>query len=72
MLTNDSKKLVRFVTDNYNVEQNGFKELKELFNHLKSVNNVHDKVVSPLKNYHNLQSPFISEDILKKISNNIY
>ena len=67
MLTNDSKKLVRFVTDNYNVEQNGFKELRELFNHLKSINNVHDKVVSPLKNYHNLQSPFISEDILKKI-----
>ena len=55
MLTNDSKKIVKFITDIYRLNMIKFKELKELFNHLKSINNVHDKVVSPIKNVPNLQ-----------------
>ena len=50
MLSNDSKKIVKFISDDKKINNKGFKELKELFNHLKSVNNIHDKIVSPIKN----------------------
>ena len=45
MLSNDSKKIVEFISDDKKINDKGFKELKELFNHLKSVNNIHDKMV---------------------------
>ena len=66
MLTNDSKKIVKFITDNYKSSIPKFKELKELFYHLKSINNIHDKVVSPIKNVPNLQSPFVSQKLQEK------
>ena len=67
MLSNDSKKIVEFISDDKKINDKGFKELKELFNHLKSVNNIHDKIVSPIKNLPKLQSPFISQEILFKV-----
>ena len=68
MLTNDSKKIVKFISDDYNTGSvRGFKELRELFNHLKSINNTHDKIVSPIKNIPNIQSPFISQEISQKV-----
>ena len=75
MLTNDSKKIVKFITDNHKIESRGFKELRELFNHLKSIDNSHDKVISPIKNHPNLQSPFVSQEISMKansLKNNHY
>ena len=66
MLTNDSKKIVKFITDNFKSSIPKFKELKELFYHLKSINNIHDKVVSPIKNVPNLQSPFVSQKLQEK------
>ena len=51
MLTTDSNKIVKFITNNHNIESSrGFKELQQLFNHLKSIDNSHDKIVSPIKN----------------------
>ena len=64
MLTTDSKKIVKFID---NSKSSGFKELKDLFNYLKSINNKHDKVVSSIKNFPNIQSPFISQEILHKV-----
>ena len=75
MLTNDSKKIIKFITDNYKLESRGFKELQQLFNYLKSVNNSHDKIVSSIKNRPNLQSPFISQELSIKansLKNNHY
>jgi hypothetical protein len=60
MLTNDSKKIVKFIDKSKSL---GFKELKELFNHLNRINNKHDKVISSIKNYPILQSPFISNEL---------
>ena len=63
MLTNDSNKIVKFITDNHKLESRGFKELLQLFNYLKSINNAHDKIVSSIKNHPNLQSPFVSQEL---------
>ena len=76
MLTNDSNKIVRFITKNRNIESSrGFKELQQLFKHLKSIDNSHDKIISPIKNLPNLQSPFISHELSIKansLKNNHY
>lgn len=75
MLTNDSKKIVKFTTDNNIKLIRGFKELKNLFNHLKSIDNSHDKIQSSIKNIPNLQSPFVSQELSQKansLKNNHY
>ena len=75
MLSNDSQKIIKYISDNHTINKNGFKELKDLFNNLKSVNNIYDKVVSPIKNVPNLQSPFVSQEIKQKanyLQNNQY
>jgi hypothetical protein len=76
MLTTDSNKIVKFITNNHNIgSSRGFKELQQLFNHLKSIDNSHDKIVSPIKNLPNLQSPFISHELSIKansLKNNHY
>lgn len=76
MLTNDSKKIVKFITNNYDINSlKGFKELQKLFKHLKSIDNSYDKIQSSIKNYPNIQSPFISNELLYKtnsLKNNHY
>lgn len=75
MLTNDSKKITKFIENNFKISKTGFKELHLLFNHFKNINNQHDKVIQSIKNYPNLQSPFVSKELLDKansMNNNHY
>tara|TARA_B100000035_G_scaffold237488_1_gene205778 strand:+ start:1 stop:1011 length:1011 start_codon:yes stop_codon:yes gene_type:complete len=66
MLTNDSKKIIKFIENNFKISKTGFKELKLLFNNLKDIDNSHDKIQASIKNIPNLQSPFITNDLSNK------
>ena len=75
MLTNDSNKIIKFIINNNIKFIRGFKELKNLFVHLKSIDNTYEKNQASIKNYPNLQSPFVSSELLKKtktLKNNHY
>ena len=75
MLTNDSKKIIKFITNNHKHVSRGFKELHDLFKHLKTIDNSHDYIVSNVKKQPYLQSPFISHELSMKansLKNNHY
>lgn len=76
MLTNDSNRIVEFVKNTFNIESSrGFKELNELFKYLKNIDNTHDKIQQSIKNYPNLISPYVSNELSLKansLKNNHY
>ena len=62
MLTNDSKKIIKFITNNHKHVSRGFKELHDLFKHLKTIDNSHDYIVSNVK-----KQPYLSDVIVVEI-----